>query len=254
MTDHPSETYVLMGDGTSDVDPVAAARVLAPMLGHVRADLQQELVERPGLLAWGLAEPVAREAAAALKHVGIGVRVFANRDVVAPPSLVEVRRGEVLPEGFKFKSGGEFELARWDEIVYFDAVAVQLTEKVVEVSREMVSTDEGVSYANVPCQRLKASWDEFLDVICYQPWVHLRIHRDRFRYAEAGIPSHNSTAKRFLALVVQFKTRCDAAGEGPGVKLLFDGKSETRQRVPSMKMYDSLLIWRLTLRFRATCS
>ena len=96
--------------------------------------------------------------------------------------------------------------------------------------------------------KLETGWKELLDVVCYEPWVRLQIERDNFRYAESGLLYHGSKAKRFLALVVAFNARCDTGAAGPGIRLLFDGKPETRQRMPNERIYENLFQWRLTLR------
>jgi hypothetical protein len=250
MAEVPSQAHSLMRSGEGEFDLAEAARVLAPILDVPRANLQQQLAERPGVFAQGVPEPVAAEAVASLRHTGIEAVSVPDSEVVHRPATIEVKRGRVLDDGFQFRHRGQDRIAPWGEIVFFDAASVQLTEQVVESEREPIRTDDRPTYRDVAYQRVKASWEEFLDVVCYEPWVHLRIAKDSFHYAQAGIPAYASSTKSFLALVIAFKTRCDPAGEGPGVGLLFDGKARTRQRVPSMRMYDNLLMWRLTLRFR----
>jgi hypothetical protein len=98
-------------------------------------------------------------------------------------------------------------------------------------------------------RKIETSWQEHLDVVCCEPWTHLRIEKERFRYADSGLPKHATVLKGFLALAITFKTRCSSAAEGPGVGLLFGGRPQLRQRVQNMKTYENLLQWRLTLRF-----
>jgi len=243
--------YVLLREKAAELDPGKVAAVLAPILGHVRADLHRELLDRPGVLVGGLSEYKAAMAVDALNQAGCSVFALPESDVVVPPPVREIRRGKVIEEGFLFEEADSMRLAPWSEIVYFDAVQVQTAKNVVAHDREWdTSGEEGVQFRDVAYLKLETGWQELLEVVCYEPWVHLRIDKTTFRFNEANLPRYPTATKSYLALAIAFKTRCAAAGEGPGVELLFDGSSKTRQRLPNMKMHENLLLWRLTLRFR----
>jgi hypothetical protein len=252
MAEPSAGAYAVLRRSDVELDLSTVARILAPILGCVRADLQGQLAKRPGILVSGLSRHVASQAAHALEQAGVGVRVLPQSDVVIPPPMVEVRRGKVLPQGFQFEDSRAPRLAPWKEIVYFDAVQIQTAKNVIAYDREWdTSGEEGVTFRDVAYLRLETGWQELLDVVCYEPWVHLRIDKNDFRYSETGLPLHANAMKNFLALLIAFKTRCDALAEGPGVRLLFDGRTETRQRMPNLNTYENLFQCRLTLRFRA---
>ncbi len=251
MSEATDERYAILRCEAVELDVIRTAEVLAPILGRVRADLQRDLAVQPGILASDVAHAVALHAAADLRRDGVPVLIVPQADVVEAPPLIEVRRAQVTAEGFLFHHRGAATLAPWEEIVYFDAVQVQTSETTVAADRQMVEAGEGgVAWRDVARLKLETAWRELIDVVCYEPWVRLQIDKETFRFGAAGLARHPSRAKSFLALAIAFKTRCDPASEGPGMQLLFDGNPQTRQRVGSMRAYESLLRWRLTLRFR----
>jgi hypothetical protein len=248
MSDPSAETFALLRQPRAELNSAKAAEVLAATLGRVRVDLQRELAERPGVLLRGLSADEAREAAGALDEIGVPTWVLPESKIVVPPRPVAIRHGKVEPEGFVFVDAHESKMAAWRNICYFDIVQILAAKNKIVVDREIRdSSGRQISPREVR-QKVETKWQEFLDVVCFDPAVHLRIDRSDFRYTDSGLPTHADPAKNYLGLVIAFKTRCESAVEGPGVELLFDGKPDTHQRVANPRIYENLLQWRLTIR------
>jgi hypothetical protein len=220
--------------------------------------MQQHLADSPGILLAGLSEPQAQRAAEALTRSGLSVMVLPDQEVVTPPPLVEVREAKVLPEGLRVEVPRPPVLVPWEEVVFLDAAQVRTVKKVTgldSVPRLAADgfaddgEDSGPPYL-MARTRMQVSWQDLLDVVSYEPWLHLQIDRERFRFGRSGLPLHPTSAKNFLALVIAVKTRATKAAEGPGVGLLFDGKPDTRQQFQSMKAFENVLQWQLTRVFR----
>ena len=224
MAEPSGATYALLRKDDIELDTGVLAHLLAPILECPAADLQGQLARQPGILLSELPESVASQAARVLEQAGVGVWLLPQSDVVIPPPMVEIRRGKVLPEGFQFKDAHATVLVPWEQVVYFDAVQIQTAKNVITHDREPVGGNDGVRWHDTVQQKLETGWQEFLDVVCHEPWVHLRIDKDQFRYPESGLPRHSNAMKNFLGLVIAFKTRCANATEGPGIGLLFDGR------------------------------
>ena len=201
----------------------------------------------------GLSEAAARKAVAALRGQGTPVFALPQKKLVGLPPVLELRHVQVFPEGLHFEAPEGAVLAPWDEIIFFDSARVR-TEKRVRVTKVKPVT---ISYRGARSSfgltretRRELGWRELLDVVCYQPWLHLRIDKDDFRYAETGLPVHPTREANFQALVVTFKARATKAVAGPGIDLLFDGRPRTRSRASSMKAYENQIAWQAQLLFR----
>ena len=248
-----NETYAILRETQSDMDIEKASEVLAPILRRVRMEVKQHLCVSPGILVSGLTETAAKKAATQLDGHGMRVFILPHSKFVTPPSVVELRRGKVMGEGFAFKAGTQNIYAPWNQIILIDSarVQVQKTVKVNEIKMPKMTARGGrTSYGVTRKSRTQVGWREFLEVLCYKPWVRVRIHKDDFSFAQTGLPVHPTRESNFFALAVTFKTRCPNAVEGPGMAPLFDGKPETRRSEMSMKSFNNHFLWLVQLRFR----
>jgi hypothetical protein len=244
-------SYAVLRQTEDEFDPLIAAGLLAPILGHPRADLQQELLRRPGILAEQLKCETAYQAAAVLCDHGIPAQAVENDVLVDPPPLLELRGGCVLEEGIGFETIREKGFVPWQEVVFFDVAEVQTRRTDKETKWEPSFDDEGErSRERVTYTKLVTGWQGFLDVVSYEPWFLLRVKRGEFKFAATGLPVHATSDKNLSALAVVIRTRCPAATAGRGFELMFDGDPQTQQRVNTMAVYDNLLRWRLTRLFR----
>ena len=95
-----------------------------------------------------------------------------------------------------------------------------------------------------------SAWREVLDLVCYDPWIHLRIDRETFRYAVADMPLHPTNHLNFAALAVMIKACATKAKCGPGISLLLDGQPTTRSKAASLEAHENEVLWRLQLLWR----
>ena len=247
------DTYAVLREPNAPLDIPKMAAVLAPLFGRQTVDVEQTLHQSPGILATQLSATLAQSAIEQLRAQGIPTFLLPTNKLITPPFVVELRRGKVMGEGFAFKTGTQNIYAPWDQIILIDSarVQVQKTVKVNEIKLPELSARGGrTAYGVTRKSRTQVGWREFLELLCYKPWIRFRIHKDDFSFAQTGLPVHPTRESNFFALAVTFKTRCPNAVEGPGMAPLFDGKPETRRSEMSMKSYNNHFLWQVQLRFR----
>ena len=246
------ETYAILREPGATVDVDKVAEVLAPLNGMHIYDVKKTLQHAPGILGL-IGKADAHKALALLRARGTEAFLVPTSKLITPPSLVELRHGKITGDGFAFAVKERHILAPWEQIILIDSARV-LMEEQVKVSEvqvpETVGRDGRTSYRVTRKTRTRSTWREFLDVLCYKPWVHFRIRKESFGFAGTGLPVHPTRDENFLALAVIFKTRCQNAVEGPGIEPLFDAKPETRRSFSNMKACDNHFLWQVQLRFR----
>jgi hypothetical protein len=248
-----AETYALLREAHTRVDLRRASQILATILGDVRLDVLKSLQACPGILAVGLDRAAAQSAVNQLTAAGMPVFAMPQSKIISPPPVVDLLKGEVRPDGFAIDGVEGAMVLPWDQIILIDSMRVKGEKqvKVMETEEPRMTARGGrTSYRVTRKTRREMVWQEFFDAVCYDPWVHVRVNRDTFRFAATGLPVHPTREQNFQAFVVVFKARCTNALEGPGMALLFDGKPETRGQVASLKAYDNHILWEVQLRFR----
>ena len=253
-----TEQYAIIRQAGNDLNLESLATAASPVLRRARADLLAEMALRPGVLFTDLSAQVAPQLAKALEEAQTQIWLIPQSELVTPPPRIRVQKSTVLPEGFQIKVRQETTLLPWQEITYFDAIQIPTTSKEVVRDRTVGSSfvdlandpeEDGAGWSDiVVVDKIQTAGPELLEFVCREPWLHVQIDKETFQYRNSGLAQHPTAAKNFLALAIMFKTRCDPAGEGPGIGFLFDGKPNTRQRVLSLRAYENLLQWRLTLR------
>ena len=250
-----SETYAILREPRSKMDLRQAAAALAKVLGRVRIDVTQELRDRPGILADGLTQQQAQKAAGLLRQGGIGVFVMAQSQMALPPPPIEICDGKLGEDGFSFIGPEGPITAPWGQIIFLDCARVGYDEYVKEQQIQMTAyysrADADAYDPPVVSREVRRSkWKEFLDVVCYDPWVHFRIDRHSFRYAKTGLPLQSASHENFTQLIRAFKARAESAATGPGIRLLLDGDPRTRLSTAGLEAHDNYIQWRLQLLWR----
>lgn len=249
------ETYAVLREPIGKMDIGQAAMALAKAFARLRVDVARELRDRPGILAEGLTRAQAEQAAVLLRQSGIGVFVMAESQMAIPPEPIEIREGKLAADGFAATTSAGPLTAPWNQIILLDCARVKHEEFVQTQEIQMTANYDArhVGTFEPPVrtrQELRSSWKEFLDVICYEPWLHLRIDRNEFRYHATGLPVRAVSYENFSTLLRAFKTRATNAALGPGVALLLDGDPRTRLASSSLKAHENHILWRLQLIWR----
>lgn len=259
--------FAVLREPASAMNLKEAAAAMSLSLGGVATDNVRKLRDAPGILARSLSESEARAFVLALRERGVGAFAMAESKMAFPPNAEEVRDGRIEEEGFRFRTSRGVQLAPWSEIIYIDTARVR---HQVERERKTFQTRPswlkdhhavGLGHGGMfvhtsdspgrqPQKETVSAWKEVFDIVCYDPWEHLRIDRDSFRYAAAGMPLHPTNHLNFTALIVMVKARADKAECGPGVGLMLDGKPNTRATESSVEAYENNLLWRLQLLWR----
>lgn len=266
----PPDTFAVLREPATEFDLRRASAAMAMALGGLAMDHLARLRDAPGVLARGLGQGQAEAFVRALGNQGIAAFVLPESKMAIPPKAEEIREGRVEEEGFRFQSAKGPLLAPWGEILLMDCsmVRFEVERKVQEFrTRPEGMANYRVSFGNVrvgrrqivripeaspnqPRKETVSAWREVLDLICYDPWTHMRIDREKFRYHSAGMPVHPTNHLNFSALAVMLKVRAEKAQCGPGMALLLDGKPATRSKASSLAAYENELLWRLQLLWR----
>lgn len=262
------DTFAVLREPASEMNLRLAASAMAEALGGVAMDHVARLRDAPGVLARNLGQEPAEAFARALGQQGIGTFVLPESKMAFPPDAEDIREGRVEEEGFRFQSEKGPMLVPWGEILLMDCAMVRFdVERKVKEFRTRpewlrdYSGGLGMRFGrgaflvrhNDPEQPRKetvSAWREVLDLICYDPWAHVRIDRENFNYRSAGMPLHPTNHLNFSALAVMIKARAEKAECGPGMSLLLDGQPATRAKAPSLAAYENDLLWRLQLLWR----
>ena len=270
-------TCAVLLDPAGELDMREAAAAFVEVFGGAPPDYTRQLRNRPGVLAQELKPSDARRLELALRNRRIAVFTMTESEMAVPPEVLEIRDGRIQEDGFHIESEEGAQLAPWREILLIDCSRVRydVIHKRVDPSvrhdgdvslvpawlrnrnNSLSPADPlaGMDPGDIGAQRrikteTRSAWREVLDVICYDPWLHIRIDADTFRYVNANMPLHPTSHLNFTALTVILKSHSPRAETGPGVALLLDGDPKTRLRSGSLEAFENHLLWRLQLLWR----
>jgi len=259
MNEKISQEYAILLEPGVAFEPARVAQAMAPALDAVAMDLARQLRERPGIVAEHLTEKQVGLAAMALQQDGARFFIVRQDALVTPPNPVTVEQGRVLKRGYRFATPSGEAAAPWDQILFMDCSRVRFQEmkEHTELKRDIVVGPRGgvaTHWRQERKKRPQSAWREVLDIICYRPWLRLRLDSSSYRFATDGLPVHPSRHENFAARVVVFKSRSAKASVGPGVEALLDGNPVTNLRSQSMAAYENHIRWQLQLLYRRDTS
>ena len=245
--------YAILREMNTTVDAEAACAVIAPIVGMAQGETAMLLRDRPGILLWDLDRECAQKVLAGLHAQGMTCFGLPQKKLVALPETLPTRELTVAGEAFRVPGPSGALVVSWSEVLCYDVVRIRSSkrERVVSMGQREHYGRYGATRAHMsPTYRERLEWIEYLDVICYEPWTHLRINKSDFRYPRSGLPMHPTRERNFLGLAVTFQTRAEKAFAGGGINDLFDGKPETRQSLRSEKAHENHIMWLLQMAFR----
>ncbi|MCC9606611.1 hypothetical protein LOC68_16995 [Blastopirellula sp. JC732] len=243
--------FALLRDPTAPFSVQDAAPILAPFAGVIPAEFLQTLHRRPGVLLRDLTEKDALDAAAALGRADIPVQVVAESDMVevpAPPRY-PLKSAVLADDAFVVDVPRWTGRIPWDKFFLIDIVP----EFVRKTGSMQLDPHESqlLAEANTDQTRIqpaaRTSLTVYLELLCRDPLIRMRIDRNAFAFRKAGIPVVPSRETNFRTLVETLQERCVNAVIGPGMRQLLKGMNSTKESNYDRARFENLAAWMLTI-------
>ncbi|MEW4455118.1 hypothetical protein AB1L30_20795 [Bremerella sp. JC817] len=243
-----SDDYAILREADCRIDRARAAAILGRCLKQAPAEILQELHDRPGILARNISADVAREAAKGLILAGMPCRVVMEEQLVLVPATPRntIREMEFYDDCLVFRSLEWEGRIPWDQIRLVDIV--QELESITELVPS--TTDDGTSDTRRAKRSIRTTRFElsvFLEIVCVDPTLRMRIDRSQFRYKSTGLKMHTSRELNFRALCIALHMRCPNALTGLGFAWISKGNNSHHQSGNTRKKFENFASWLLTM-------
>ena len=243
-----TQTYAILREVDCQIDPVRASQILSRFIRLSRAEVQQALHDRPGMLAWDMSEDDAREAAKGLILAGMPCRVIREDHLTRLPSLPRntIRSAALEEEYLVFRSLEWEGHLRWENIRLLDIVQeVKAATELVNDVPGHLGSDPRSNRRKV--RRTKFDVSVFLEIVCAEPVLRMRIDRAQFSYKSTGLKMHTSRELNFRALCIAINMRCPDALMGPGFHWISKGNNSHHASGNTRKKFENFATWLLTV-------
>jgi hypothetical protein len=239
-----------------------AARIIGEAIGRPHADLHGALRRRPGILVGGLRRRRAERIARELSDMGMPAFALREADFVIPPPATTLTSGQVKGTGFACVGPEGPTVLPWEQIILIEVGQIRKSKTIT--TKERIPYGRRVyyggiggvgmarSYGSAYEKRTRTKWQtvDLFDIVCYDPWLHVRLNKATFKFAATGLPRHPTREANLAGMAAVFKMRCSNAVAGEGVELLFDGDPGTRGQLASEEAFENHMLWLTQLRFR----
>lgn len=239
------DTYAILREADCRLDLDKASEIMGPYLGLAKAEMLQALHNSPGILADHVEYDAAGDMSKELILAGMPCRVVHEDHLIHVPAIprVTIRGMEFMDEHLVFRSVEWEGRIPWQNIRLLDIVQ-EVEEKV-----EIVSVIEGnrESHSKKPERKARFEVSVFLEIVCSDPVLRMRIDRSLFRYKSTGLQMHTNREKNFRALCIALHMRSPDALIGPGFAWLSKGNNTHHQNGNSLKKFENFATWLLTV-------
>lgn len=238
--------FALLRQPQTRIDLPAAARILAPFERVDQAEMLQRLHERPGVLMWNLTEQEAISAGALLAKEEMSVRMVETDHLVEVPKPPRstVSGVRIDDEALHIQSSKWAGDIPWQQVHLIDIVQeMEVDRKLVLASDDPLNRQPG----DPPIHKTNIRVEVFLEIICRDPILRMRIDRRRLNYSDTGLTLHTSREKNFRAVCIAIKMRSDMALAGPGFHWISQGNNTNRQSHNTRQRFENFATWMLTL-------
>lgn len=244
--------FALLRDPAARYSVQDVAAILAPYSGEIPAEFLQTLHRRPGVLLRDLSEKDALDAAAALSRADIAIQVIAEKDLVQVPAPPRYPLKSAILEEDAFL----VDVPRWTGRIPWEKFF--LLDLVPEFIRKTGSTQQdphesqlfaetNADPAAATTRAARTSITVYLEILCRDPLIRMRIDRNAFAFRKAGIPVVPSREANFRTLVETLQRRCTSAVVGPGMMQLLKGMNSTKESNYDRSRFENLAQWLLTI-------
>lgn len=240
--------YAILREADCRLDLTRAAEILAPLHSLARAEMLQALHLRPGVLAWNLTEATCGEAVQALAAAGMPCRTIQEDELVAIPAAprTSLRSADFHDDHLVFRSVEWEGQVPWEKIRLLDIVQEMKGE--TELVPNPYQTAPATTYAK-PRMVRRARFDVrvFLEIICADPVLRMRVDRSQFGYNTTGLKMHSSRELNFRALCIALHMRSPAALAGPGFSWIAKGNNSHHPSGNTRAKFENFATWLLTV-------
>lgn len=239
--------YAILREANCRLDLAAAAEILAPVHQVNKVEMLQSLHDRPGVLAWDLPLAAARDAAEAMGRAQMPCRLVREDRLIclpdAPRSTVSAARLE--NEHLVFRSHEWEGQVPWESIRLLDIVQEVKVTTLVVPPQDQPGTDGPTR--KMALRRTKMDVGVFLEIVCIDPILRMRIDRTQFRYKSTGLKMHTSRELNFRALAIALHMRSPAALAGPGFTWIAKGNNSHHPSGNTRTKFENFATWLLTV-------
>lgn len=239
------DTYAILREADCRLDLDKASEIMGPYFGLAKAEMRQSLHNSPGILADHVEYDAARDISKALILAGMPCRVVHDDHLIHVPAIprVTIRGMEFTDEHLVFRSVDWEGRIAWQHIRLLDIV--QEVEEKVEIVSVIEGNREG--HSKKPERKARFEVSVFLEIVCSEPVLRMRIDRSLFRYKSTGLQMHTNREKNFRALCIALHMRSPDALIGPGFAWLAKGNNTHHQNGNTLKKFENFATWLLTV-------
>ncbi|PQO31128.1 hypothetical protein C5Y96_12295 [Blastopirellula marina] len=239
------DTYAILREADCRLDLDKASEIMGPYLGLAKAEMLQALHNSPGILANHVEYDAARDISKALILAGMPCRVVHDDHLILVPAIprVTIRGMAFTEEHLVFRSVDWEGHIPWQHIRLLDIV--QEVEEKVEIVSVIEGNREG--HSKKPERKAHFEVSVFLEIVCSDPVLRMRIDRSLFRYTSTGLKMHTNREMNFRALCIALHMRSPEALIGPGFSWLSKGNNTHHQNGNTLKKFENFATWLLTV-------
>ncbi len=239
------DTYAILREADCRLDLDRASAIMGASLGIVKAEMLQTLHDRPGLLAENVPYDAARETAKALISAGMPCCVVHEDHLVVVPDMP---RSTIRSMAFE-QTQLVFRSTEWEGYVPWENIRLLDIVQDVQEKVEIIAVTESDGESHRKKTERKAHFDVsvFLEIVCSNPVLRMRIDRNLFRYKSTGLKMHTNREMNFRALCIALHMRSPNALIGPGFAWLSKGNNTHHQNGHTLKKFENFATWLLTV-------
>lgn len=248
-----SDSALLAVMRTSDMPiPVATlAAIVAPACGGVLGDVSMRLGRYPYWLVRKATPDVAKLVLKACLAANVAAEIVGENQIVDPPEVIPVARLEPQPTGFFVLVKRQPLFIKWSELI-----AIEAYESGHETTQEVTAPESDVHQHHPDTYRFqhptptrkatKVAWQTRAELVCFDPWLTLRIDAETFPFASCGLPVSPSRQLSLVTLLKAILERAPHADTHFSIVQGQPGKMLSLPRLLSNFPYTPNLAWRLT--------
>jgi hypothetical protein len=251
-----SELLAVMRTSEMPIPTATLAALVAPVCGGVLGDVSLRLNRYPNWLVRKAPPEIAKHVLKACIEANVAAEIVGENQIIEPPEVVPAARLEPQPTGFFVLTKRQPLFIKWSELIAIEAYesGQETTQEVTAPEMDVIPgahPDAYRAHRPTPTRKaMKVAWHPRAELVCFDPWLVLRIDAETFPFASCGLPV---AASRQLSLVTLLKTILERAPHADAHFAIIQaqpGKAMGLPRLLSSFPYTPNLAWRLTRIFR----
>ncbi len=254
-----SELFAVMRTSDTPIPTANLSPIVAPACGDVASDVAMRLSRYPYWMVRKATPEIAKNVLKACIAANVEAELIGEQQVIDPPEVVPVARLEPQPTGFFVLVKRQPLFIKWSELIAIDAYESG-QDKVTEVKAPEADVQPyhryglQISHPTPTRNAMVVEWHPRAELVCFDPWLTLRIDAETFPFASCGLPVASSRQLSLVTLLKTIQERAPHADTQFAIVQAQPGKAMGLPRLLSTFPFTPNLAWRLTRVFRAAAN